>query len=917
MRRSPFISHFRRSITCKQFMLYFCLALLVLPVFAPALPAQAAGSDTGPADNLLQFISGGHALGFSPEGVFAVTGSHALKVEFVNGNGTKPSAISAGSDRGTVSPLARVTYSGAWDGVDIAYTAADSGIFESTYYLNKPECASSIRLRYNRPLSIDGQGNLLISFETGTMTETAPVAWQEIDGTRKAVEASFVIYNDREAGFELAGCRPDLPVTIDPLLAWNTFLGSTSDDQGNSIAVDGAGNVYVAGYSDATWGSPVTPFSTASDAFVAKLGNNGGLIWNTFIGGAGNDLAWGIALDAAGNIFVTGTSDQTWGTSPKRAFTGTGGWTDAFVAKFTNNGAFVWNTFLGGSGPDAGYGIKTHPSGIIGVAGSSMLTWGSPVNNPGGTGHAMVAVLNSDGSLAWHTFLGGTGSDSAFDLAIAPDLSIYIAGQSDTTWGSPVRAYTSGTSLWDGFVAKLNSAGALQWNTFLGGTSADLCSGIAMDGSGNLYVVGNSSTAWGSPLQNLGTGLVARLNSSGNLIWHSFLGGACVNVATDGGGNLSIAGTSFSSWGNPERPFTPPAPALVGIYGDGFAARMSSNGLLLWNTFLGSSYRESCSDIALDNAGNIYVCGTGNGTWGSPVRAYSYAMSGGPEPAPTYDAFAVRIARVTQTAYNTGLGTVNVIIDAGSVINTGWTTAADIRCSAPAGYIFPYGMFSFNINDLVPGQTARVTLRFPNPLPLGTKYYKCVNGSMVDITSLVTRVDEYTLALALTDGGLADADGQANGTYTDPGGPAFPLDAPQSSSAQMPSTTPQKPVSLSNISVKSASLSSSKVAPGMNVTVTADVANTGTGNGTASIKVYVNGAEEASRGITVNSGGTDRVSFDITRSEPGTYTVYVGGTSAGSFTVDQFAPDTMLFISGALVFFSFILGVIWMTRRRA
>ena len=127
---------------------------------------------------------------------------------------------------------------------------------------------------------------------------------------------------------------------------------------------------------------------------------------------------------------------------------------------------------------------------------------------------------------------------------------------------------------------------------------------------------------------------------------------------------------------------------------------------------------------------------------------------------------------------------------------------------------------------------------------------------------------------------------------------------------------PQKPISLSNITVKSASLSATKVTPGAPVTVTANVANAGTGNGTAVVKVYVNGAEEAQQGVSVNSGGTSQVSFDVSRNEPGTYTVYVGGTNACSFTVDQFTPDTILYISGAMVFFAFILGVIWMSRKR-
>ncbi len=138
-----------------------------------------------------------------------------------------------------------------------------------------------------------------------------------------------------------------------------------------------------------------------------------------------------------------------------------------------------------------------------------------------------------------------------------------------------------------------------------------------------------------------------------------------------------------------------------------------------------------------------------------------------------------------------------------------------------------------------------------------------------------------------------------------------------SSMSGLTATVPQGPVSLPTVSVKSASLSAIKAAPGAPIIVTADVVNTGTVNGAASIKVYVNGELENSQGITVNSGSSTPVTFTVSRSEPGTYNVYVGGASAGSFTVDQFAdPNMILYISGALLVFAFIVGVLFILKRR-
>jgi hypothetical protein len=138
--------------------------------------------------------------------------------------------------------------------------------------------------------------------------------------------------------------------------------------------------------------------------------------------------------------------------------------------------------------------------------------------------------------------------------------------------------------------------------------------------------------------------------------------------------------------------------------------------------------------------------------------------------------------------------------------------------------------------------------------------------------------------------------------------------------SSMPGLTaapPQSPVILPTVSVRSASLSATKVTPGTAITVSADVVNTSTVNGSSSIKVYVNGELENSRGITVNSGSSMPITFTVSRNEPGTYSVYVGGKQAGSFTVDQFAdPNMILYISGALILFAFALGVIYVSGRK-
>jgi hypothetical protein len=298
------------------------------------------------------------------------------------------------------------------------------------------------------------------------------------------------------------------PLFIDPTLAWNTFLGGSGGDKGTAIAVDGSGNVYLAGISDTTWGSPVRAYTGGSDAFAAKLNSSGVLQWNIFLGGSGGDYGSDIAVDGSGNAYVAGYSSATWG-SPVRAFGG--GAYDAFAAQLNStSGALTWNTFLGGSVMDVGAGIAVDGSGNAYVAGYSNATWGSPVRAFGGGGvyDAFAAQLNStSGALTWNTFLGESGEDLVYGIAVDGSGNVYVAGHSNATWGSPVRAFGGGGGSYDAFAAQLNStSGVLQWNTFLGGSGSDFGSDIAVDGSGNAYVAGQSSATWGSPVRAFGGG---------------------------------------------------------------------------------------------------------------------------------------------------------------------------------------------------------------------------------------------------------------------------------------------------------------------------------------------------------------------------------------------------------------------------
>jgi hypothetical protein len=593
-----------------RFLVVFTLLGMTLPVqSAFAGPAESAA----PAE-LLQFSSGGHALGFAADGVYAAAGDHALHVAFMGANAVRPQSDSPAGQDGNAAPLGRVVYENLWNGITLAYSSNEGSIYTTAYTLAPGADPAAIRLQYNAPLSVKADGTLSIVFSSGALTESAPIAWQNIGGERVPVEASFQV-SGREVLFALGAYDRSCALTIDPALVWNTFLGGSSIDYGGYIAVDADGSVYVAGHGYASWGTPVRAFTGGNDAFVAKLNPSGTLVWNTFLGGSNGDEADGIAVDANRNVYVTGYSDATWEV-PVRAFAGS---RDAFAAKLYSTGSLAWNSFLGESGDNRGMGIAVDGSGNVWVSGRSGATWGSPEREYTGGFDAFAAKLNSSGVLVWNTFLGGSGDDNGRGIAVGADGKVYVAGDSNSAWGDPVRAFT-GTGL-DVFVAKLASSGGLDWNTFLGGNGTDIGNGIAVDGSGNAYVTGYSPATWGSPLRaftGLNDVMVAKVNSSGALVWNTFLGGSDGDrgfaVTLDRGGNIYVAGDSSATWGSPLR-------AFAGGH-DAFAAKLRSSGALVSSAFLGGSDDDYGHGIAVDGSG-AYVAGYSDASWGSPLRAYS------------------------------------------------------------------------------------------------------------------------------------------------------------------------------------------------------------------------------------------------------------------------------------------------------
>jgi len=502
-----------------------------------------------------------------------------------------------------------------------------------------------------------------------------------------------------------------VPSTLD----YSTFLGGNGGDEAFAVVADTAGNTYVTGMTSSasfpgTAGAFDATLDGLRDAFVAKLRPDGSLAWATYVGGGGDERGHGIALDASGNIYVTGRTDSADFPTTAGSFDTTfNGGVDAFVTKLSGDGMLVYSTYLGGTGSemDQGFDMLARRVGAIAVdaAGNAYVT-GSTTSADfptttgafrtvyAGFGDAFVSKLNAAGTaLVYSTYLGGSDSDRGNGIAVDPSGNVCVTGEVvSTDFPTTPGAFqtTKGGGFSDVFVTKLNAAGSSPiYSSYLGGTGSETPGRLALDDSGQVYVTGSTAsfdfptTAGAFQTAKAANGLdafVTKVSATGSVLaYSSYLGGSFGDdvgegIAVDGSGRAFVTGHTASGTFPVANAVQPTRNGI----NDAFVTSLNATGTaLVDSSYLGGGNAlgmENGHGIFVDADGTVHVVGKTNAAGDSAGRppfpatgdAFQPAFGGGAN-----DAFIVRISGSNAPALP-GLSITDVTIAEG---NTGTVDA--------------------------------------------------------------------------------------------------------------------------------------------------------------------------------------------------------------------------------------------------
>jgi hypothetical protein len=662
-----------------------CQATAIPPnqnaLLPPGFPPLSFEANAGQADGRVSFIGRGGGYGLylmRHEAVLAMRGNGRttrVSMRLVGSRRTAPpdgeeplpgtANYFIGNDparwRTGVPTWGKVRYRGVYPGVDLVYYGKQRQL-EYDLVVAPGGDPGSIRLRFAGATGVrlTPDGDLVVTAAGEVLTFRKPALYQEASGRRIPVAGAFRLLARHTIGFRLGRYDHALPLVIDPVLVYSTYLGGSTGDDAVALATDATGEVYIAGLAASpdfpvtagAWQPATNNCCGTSNVFVAKLNPAGSaLLYSTYIGGSTLDLVYRLAIDSAGNAYIAGSTESSDFPTTKGALQTTASGAPGFVSKLNPDGsALTYSTYFAGDirglavdGAGNAYLTGNTASAAFPVtAGAfqpvSKACCGPFVSTP------FVSKLNPAGSaLVYSTYLSGSGI-CAFSLGsqqcagdAASGLALDAAGDAIVTGSASSADFPVTAGAWqtvnkgsNAFVTKLNAAGTgLVCSTYLGGSKGDRGSALALDGSGSVYVAGQTFstdfplTPGAVQTTNRsvdGTPFIAKLNPSlGSLVYSTYLGGTKADsanaLAVDAAGNIDIAGSTSST----DFPVTAGAFQSTNRsmgHGAAFFTTLNpaASDALAYSTYLGGTGSDFANALALDAAGNAWIAGETSST---------------------------------------------------------------------------------------------------------------------------------------------------------------------------------------------------------------------------------------------------------------------------------------------------------------
>jgi hypothetical protein len=566
--------------------------------------------------------------------------------------------------RTNVPMYSKAKFSEVYPGVDVVYYGAEQRQLEYDFIVAPGADPKAIRFNFDGADKIDlnKKGDLTMRLNDKELQMRKPIVYQEKDGAKQEVKASYKLTADNEVGFEIAAYDQARPLVIDPVLIYSTFLGGTGQDAGLEIAVNAHGNAFVTGLTTSL-DFPPEPAAPklgpggGFDAFVIKLNAEGNqLLYSTYLGGSNDEnthggvLYGGLAIDAHNNAYVTGlTKSANFPVFPNPGafqIQHNGGVADGFVAKLNAAGnALIYSTYFGGIGFDGNHGIAVDSSGqayVTGYDGSGSL----PANGFQATHSAGCASGNADGFVAklnpfgtgllYYSYFGGNSCNQGWGITVDAAQNAFVTGETQSTNFPTLGAFdtTCGTDgacnggQADIFVTRVDTkifgGSSLKYSTYLGGSKEERFTyngnSIAVDKDEFIYVTGLTASVNPAdfPTKNAAQptpncypklcateAFITKLKGD-QLAYSTYLGGPGdefgSGIAVDVNGNAYVAGASGGTF-----PSTSGLPTCADP--GAFVAKLNAAGEIKYATCISGTGQDTGLDIAIDPAGCAYVTG--------------------------------------------------------------------------------------------------------------------------------------------------------------------------------------------------------------------------------------------------------------------------------------------------------------------